>query len=96
MPDCAGCCQMTQSGKVPRVGAELVSATIDFAGELRKSSGRRAAKCDAVEPGLPEVVAAWDRLPAPIREAIGVMVRSASSTPPESRPGSSYLFDVLT
>jgi len=62
-----------------RVGAELVSATIDATMELGKPTKGRAAKCAAPDPTLQEIVAAWDTLPGPIQEAIRLMVKAAKT-----------------
>jgi len=47
--------------------------------ELGDSAKGRAAKSDALDPGLQEVIAAWNALPATIRDAIRVMVRAGQA-----------------
>ncbi len=66
-------------------GVELVSESTHGSNELGQTAKVRAAKSDALEPGLQEVVHAWDNLPAAIREAIGVMVRAAAARKDEAR-----------
>jgi hypothetical protein len=44
---------------------------------LRRFAFSRAAKSDALDPTLQELIEAWPELPEEIRGAIGVMMRSA-------------------
>ena len=65
----------------PAVG---LAAGIDATSELGKSAKGRAAKSDALDPALQEVIAAWNTLPAAIRDAVRVMVRAGQAQWPRN------------
>jgi hypothetical protein len=72
-------CLANSVSDYPHGGVELVDANSQVTKPLRQTVFGSAAKCDAVDPGLQEVIAAWDRLPAAIQDAIGVLVGAAKA-----------------
>ena len=64
---------------MPLVGAEPNDASTIPPKKLRQLFKRRAAKSDAVDPILQELIDVWSDLPEAVRSAVLVMVRAALS-----------------
>ena len=69
---------MMQGNPVPPTGAEPVGATSQTATPLRQTALSRAAKSDAFDPALHELIDAWPEVPEAVRRAVLVIVRAAS------------------
>jgi len=63
---------------MPLVGAESSSATLDATKRVHRMPFRRAAKSDALDATLQELVEVWPRLDEPVRAAISLMIRVAN------------------
>jgi hypothetical protein len=61
------------------VGAEPNDASLECTKSLRQFHSRGAAKSDAVDPTLQELIDTWADLPEAVRGAVLVMVRAAVS-----------------
>jgi hypothetical protein len=70
---------MVQDDPVPPTGVEPQDVSIRLTRTLRQSSQERAAKSDALDPNLQELIGAWPDLSQAVRGAILVMVRAAVS-----------------
>jgi hypothetical protein len=68
-----------RDGQIRPAGLERISAKAYFTKDLRKSDYGGAAKSDAVDPTLQELIDAWPDLQEEVRRAILVIVRAAMS-----------------
>jgi hypothetical protein len=73
----AGWDESRQRNQIRPAGLERISASAYFTKGLRKSDTSGAAKSDALDPTLQELIDAWPKLPQEVRCAILVMVRAA-------------------
>jgi hypothetical protein len=73
----ATCCKSLPDEGLPLVGAEPISASLEAPIMLRHSQLKSAAKSDAIDVSLQELVDSWPELPEAVRGAILVMVRAA-------------------
>lgn len=73
----AGTCDDARNDKIRPEGLERISTTTYSIKGLCKSRGTGAAKSDAVDATLQELIEAWSELPEAVRGAILVMVRAA-------------------
>jgi hypothetical protein len=65
--------------RLPLVGAEPLATSLHSPSTLRQSHFAGAAKSDAVDPTLQELIDAWPKLPEAVRGAVLVMVRAAAT-----------------
>jgi hypothetical protein len=67
------------SQELPLIGVEPVGVTSQAATPLRQTTLSRAAKSDAFDPTLRELIDAWPEVPEAVRRAVLVFVRTAMS-----------------
>jgi hypothetical protein len=71
-----------QNKEVPLVGAEPFDANLDSTRTLCQSSFAGAAKSDAIEPTLQELIDAWPNLPQTIKAGILALVQATVGSYP--------------
>jgi hypothetical protein len=66
-----------QNKEVPLVGAEPIDASLESTNTLRQSGFASAAKSDAFDPTLRELIDAWPKLSQTIKAGILDLVQAA-------------------
>jgi hypothetical protein len=68
--------------RLPLVGAEPFDASLDATNALRQSRLAGAAKSDAIDPSLQELIDAWPNLPQTIKAGILALVQATVGSDP--------------